>query len=250
MLDHPNVSGSEKLELIYDLHPVCEALVYDSLDVAAALFAERVKQVCELSRGSVSNVDAAVLLSSLNRGLYDFFRFYLQASFTECCHSNEAVNFINALSSSDDIIAAGTRILKAYCIAYASTQSECDHLERARSHIREHISEKLTLDSVSAAINISPSYLSRIFSASSGQTFCEYVRSERIALGCRLLRASNLSIDEISEHCGFSTPNYFSTVFKKCIGQSPAEYRSALNTDKKQNGANLRNNNDTNDRRS
>lgn len=248
MFAYTNASSSEKLELIYDMHSVCEAMIHDSLEAAAALFAERVRQLAALSRGSVSNEDAAVMLSSLNRGLYCFFRFCLQMSFAECCHSNEAENPANTPVSSDDIIAAGTHVLKAYRKAYASAQSECDHLERARSYIREHISDKLTLASVSSAINISPSYLSRVFSASSGQTFCEYVRDERIALGCKLLHAGSLSIDEISEHCGFSTPNYFSTVFKKCIGQSPVEYRAALNANKKQSMASLKNDQDSDDR--
>lgn len=233
MLNDPKTLNEEKLELIYNLHSICEVLMHDSVEAAEALFAERVKAVSALSHGGVSMKDGMIMLTSLNRGLYDFFQFYLHASFTECCHSNEAMNFANALKTNEDLIFTGTSILKDYYEYYCAAKSECDHLERARGHIREHISERLTLESVSSAINISSSYLSRIFSAVAGQTFSEYIRDERIALACKLLRASNISIDDVSERCGFSTPNYFSTVFKKCIGQAPTSYRLSFELNKK-----------------
>lgn len=233
MFDDKKLPNSEKLELIYDLHSVCEALIHDGFEAASALFVKRVRQVSALSHGSISSEDAAIMLASLNMGLYNFFQFYIHASFTRCCHGNDLMSLENGAKTIDELIAAGNGILRAYRQAYASAQSECDHIERARNHIREHISDKLTLESVSSAINISPSYLSRIFSAFAGRTFCEYIRDERIALACKLLGTSNLSIDEVSERCGFSTPNYFSTVFKKCTGQAPAAYRMGANAHKK-----------------
>lgn len=232
-VNNQKILNEDKLERIYNLHPLCEAQMYDSVDAAAALFTERVKAVSMLSHGSVSTEDDMIMLTSLNRGLYDFFQFYLHASFTECCHSNEAINFANSLKTNEDLIFIGARILKTYHEYYRTAKSECDHLERARSHIREHISDKLTLDSVSSAINISSSYLSRIFSAVAGQTFCECIRDARIALACKLLRASNLSVNEVSERCGFSTPNDLSPVFKKCIGQAPMAYRLTVNINKR-----------------
>lgn len=219
----------ERLEQLYNLHSVCEALLYDSPEAAEALFTEHVKQAFSVSQCLINTEEAMILLNSLNRGLYDFFQFYLHASFAECCHKNRVNSYMRCLKTRDDVITLGIAVLETYRKCYCAAQSECDHLERARNYIREHISDKLTLGSVSSAINISPSYLSRIFSAIAGQTFCEYIRDERIALACKLLRASNLLIDEIAERCGFSTPNYFSTVFKKCIGQAPAAYRAEVN---------------------
>lgn len=232
MFTDQQVLNTERLELIYNLHSVCEALMYDSVDAAAALFAERVKEIAA-QPGGISTEESVIMLNSLNRGLYDFFQFYLHASFTVCCHNNRVSASSFALKTYEEIINAGIGILRAYRKTYVSAQSECDHLERARNHIREHISDKITLNSVSSAINISPSYLSRIFSAVAGQTFCDYIRDERIALACKLLRASNLSIDEVSERCGFSTPNYFSTVFRKCMGLAPVAYRTDLRRNKR-----------------
>lgn len=219
----------ERLEQLYNLHAVCEAHLHDSPQAAEALFTEHVKQVFSVSQCSINTEEAMIMLNSLNRSLYDFYQFYFHASFAECCHKNRVNSYMRCLKTRDDVITVGIAILETYRKCYCAAQNECNHLERARNYIREHISDKLTLDSVSSAINISSSYLSRIFSAIAGKTFCEYIRDERIALACKLLCASNLSIDEVSERCGFSTPNYFSTVFKKCMGQAPAAYRAEVN---------------------
>lgn len=232
MLNDRLEPSPERLEQLYNLHSVCEALLYDSPQAAEALFTERVKQAFPASQCFINTEEAMIMLNSLNHGLYDFFQFYLHASFTECCHKNRVNGYMSCLKTSGDVIRVGIGMLESYRECYCAAQSECDHLERARGYIREHISERLTLESVSSAINISSGYLSRIFSAVAGQTFCEYVRDERIALACKLLRASNFSIDEVSERCGFSTPNYFSTVFKKCIGQAPTSYRLSFELNK------------------
>ena len=53
----------------------------------------------------------------------------------------------------------------------------------------------------------------------------EYIRKLRIDKACKLLDHSTLTIDEISEFCGFSDRFHFSKVFKKVKGVSPAEYK-------------------------
>ena len=55
-------------------------------------------------------------------------------------------------------------------------------MEKARSYIREHLAEKLTLTIVAKAVHISSSYLSRVFTALAGQSFCDYICDERMAL--------------------------------------------------------------------
>jgi AraC-like DNA-binding protein len=100
--------------------------------------------------------------------------------------------------------------------------------QQPRIYIREHISEPLSLKMVGDAIHISSGYLSRIFSTLAAQTFCDYINEEKIAFSRKLLSQTSLSIDEIAERCGFNTPNYFATVFKKYMGQSPVAYRNSL----------------------
>lgn len=214
---------NENLELIYNMHSICEALIYDSLSSASVLFNERVKKVSNIYDHQIPEVEAMIMITSLNRCLYDFFQFYMHLSLTECCYRNRVTAGLYKTES--DIKEGGIKVLTDYYNAFVTRREACDHLEKARIYIREHISESLTLGNIGEAIHISSSYLSRIFSSLAGQSLSDYINEERISLSRKLLTQTNLSIDEISGQCGFNTPNYFSTVFKKYMGQSPVCYR-------------------------
>jgi transcriptional regulator GlxA family with amidase domain len=53
----------------------------------------------------------------------------------------------------------------------------------------------------------------------------EYVLKTRLAAAAELLSATELSVTEIGVRCGFSSPAYFSRVFKEETGLSPLRYR-------------------------
>ena len=83
----------------------------------------------------------------------------------------------------------------------------------------------MSLNTVAAQVNISPSYFSTIFSGETGQTFVEYLTELRIEKAKQLLATASYSIKEICLGVGYSDPNYFSRIFKKVTGQTPTEYR-------------------------
>lgn len=57
-----------------------------------------------------------------------------------------------------------------------------------------------------------------------GQKPTEFIRSIRLKKAARLLSATNLSVVEIAEMVGFSTPSYFSKCFKEMFGVLPTQY--------------------------
>ncbi len=228
---------TEYLELLYNLHNICEALIYDGIDGAEALLMQRLNLIRSLNDGAISVFDGLILITSLNRCIYDFFQFYMHISFTACCYKCSAI-VIDAENKNIDITEAALTVLRAYNDAYTGSRELSSYFEKARSYIRSHISEDLTLSSVGKAIHISGGYLSHIFSSLAGQTFCSYVRDERMTLARQLLQGTNLSIDEIAAQTGFSSPGYFASVFKRYMGISPSAYR-IKNSGKAPKAANL-----------
>lgn len=178
-------NNSAYLELIYNLHSICEALAYDGLEGACALLRNRLKQVAQAQGGCIPTVDGMILVTSLNRSLYDFFQFYMHISFTQCCYENRVQ--LEMMQSNEAICRAGVKVLSDYYRAFSDKKEICSHLEKARIYIREHLSEKLTLSEVAGAVHLSSSYLSHIFQALAGQSFCDYIRDERMALARQLL---------------------------------------------------------------
>lgn len=98
-------------------------------------------------------------------------------------------------------------------------------VRRCKEYIEEHYAENLSLDTVARAVGISKSYLSMVFKQEMGINFSVYLTAYRIEQAKQLLTGSNLKIYEIAEKVGFSTPYYFSKVFKEQTGMSCKEYK-------------------------
>ncbi|PHV69451.1 hypothetical protein CS063_15755 [Sporanaerobium hydrogeniformans] len=102
------------------------------------------------------------------------------------------------------------------------------HISRAKKYLAVHLREAITLDQVVDHLGIGKSYFCRLFRKVTGQTFSSYLSEKRIAASTHLLRNSSLSILEIALQCGFSSASYYTTTFKKVMGQTPLEYRNQL----------------------
>ena len=92
-------------------------------------------------------------------------------------------------------------------------------------YISEHLHEALSLEQVANHFALNPSYFSRKFKSVIGTNFKNYIIFARVGKAQQMLTNSNLSLSDISSACGFQDSNYFSTVFKRIIGVSPAKFR-------------------------
>jgi AraC-like DNA-binding protein len=97
-------------------------------------------------------------------------------------------------------------------------------LDEIKSHIDSHYHTDISRESVAETFNISPGYLSRLFSKESDVKFNEYLKLARISRSKTLLTNTNLKINEVSEKCGFTDTNYFCKVFRD-INDCTLEYR-------------------------
>lgn len=99
-------------------------------------------------------------------------------------------------------------------------------IQNSLNVIHNSFTEKISLSDVAAEIHVNPTYLSRKFQQEVGVAFSEYLNHCRIKKAkAFLLDHPNWSIQEVAENSGFSSQNYFSTLFKKVEGLSPKEFR-------------------------
>lgn len=96
----------------------------------------------------------------------------------------------------------------------------------ARDYISENYNKELTLANLASHFSISQSHFSRLFKQETNSTPMEYIIQIRLSNAQKLLRESNLKISYIATHCGFNDVSYFSYIFKKRFGISPASYRN------------------------
>lgn len=93
-----------------------------------------------------------------------------------------------------------------------------------KKYISDHIREKLTLNKVAEVFNISPNYLSILFSKYNEIGFSDYINQSKVEEAKVMMRDGDLKIYEISDLLGFESAFYFSRVFKKVTGSSPRDY--------------------------
>lgn len=99
--------------------------------------------------------------------------------------------------------------------------------------VREYVEqnywrEDFSLQDAADSVNLSMQYMSKLFRKEMGVTFVDYLTSVRIRKSIDLFQNEELKIYEIAERVGYATQHYFSTVFKKNLGVSPAEYRKRM----------------------
>lgn len=99
-------------------------------------------------------------------------------------------------------------------------------VKRAQSMIHEFYQTGITLEEISAKLNITPEYLGTQFYKETGIHFSEYIKNYRINKAKELLIGTTLKQYDVAAKVGYGDPKYFGRVFKECTGLRPAEYRN------------------------
>ncbi len=102
---------------------------------------------------------------------------------------------------------------------------ENDTVGLAISFMLEHLSGKLKLQEIAAATGLSASHFSRLFQNSTGHSPIDYFIQLKVQRACRLLDHPGWLVADVSREMGFDDQFYFSRVFRKVMGVSPAIYR-------------------------
>ena len=91
--------------------------------------------------------------------------------------------------------------------------------------IAKHYQEKLMLEQIARAANISRSEALRCFRTLAGQTPVEYLLNHRLRQAQRLLISTEKTITEIAQASGFESVAYFDRVFRRTFGCTPRQMR-------------------------
>ncbi|MBB5836129.1 helix-turn-helix transcriptional regulator [Kribbella italica] len=99
------------------------------------------------------------------------------------------------------------------------------HLRRARDVADRNYAEPLDLAGLARAAGVSKYHFLRCFAAEYGETPMQYVTRRRIERATDLLRATNLTVTEVSILVGYSALGSFTRRFTELVGVSPSEYQ-------------------------
>jgi AraC-like DNA-binding protein/mannose-6-phosphate isomerase-like protein (cupin superfamily) len=95
----------------------------------------------------------------------------------------------------------------------------------AIAYLRQHLQEPVRMSDLVRHVGFSRARMFDMFKAQTGLTPNDYLQRLRIEKAQEQLKQTNLSVTEIGLATGFSTGQYFSTVFGRYTGVSPTRFR-------------------------
>lgn len=95
-------------------------------------------------------------------------------------------------------------------------------------HIYMNYDKRISLDDLAEIVYLNPYYISHLIKNTSGLSFQNFLNYVRLEHAEKLLAENKLTLTQVSESCGFSSPSYFNKCFKIWYNMTPAEYRAQL----------------------
>lgn len=100
-------------------------------------------------------------------------------------------------------------------------------IEKVKKYLYENY-RHASLEEASSCVNLSPTYLSKVFKEKSGMNFSEMLTKVRMEKSCELLRDSQYKAYDVAFYVGYDNPKNFSRAFKAYYKISPMEYRKQV----------------------
>ena len=112
---------------------------------------------------------------------------------------------------------------------YLNEDKDIARLKEMMNYLHLHYTDKINLQQIAAAVNISERECLRCFNKTIGTTPMKYLTRYRISVAAGLLANSDLNVTEIGRLTGFESPSHFALTFRKMVDMTPREYRKAAN---------------------
>jgi two-component system response regulator YesN len=93
-------------------------------------------------------------------------------------------------------------------------------------YVDQHYFHPVSLEELASAMKMNASYLSALFSQTTGVTFHEFLGEIRLSKARELLRDPRNRVDEVARAAGYASPDAFRHAFKAHEGLSPEAWRA------------------------
>ncbi len=93
------------------------------------------------------------------------------------------------------------------------------------SYVHTNFQKNISVTELSQHFSCTPNYIGKLFTKHTGITFNNYLNELRLKYACNMLRFSNLPVKDIAIMAGYSSIEYFFSVFKKNLRITPMDYR-------------------------
>ena len=99
-------------------------------------------------------------------------------------------------------------------------------------YVEQNVAEPISLSALADIAGCSLSRFKTRFREETGQTPALYITATKVERAKQELERTDQSVTDIAYNLGWSSGNYFCTVFKKLTGLSPLQYRKQSREEK------------------
>lgn len=99
------------------------------------------------------------------------------------------------------------------------------HVLKILRYIDEHITEKMSLKSISNEIGLTKEYTAYIFKKQTNKTITNYINERKMLLAKELMLRNKVSLNDLSAYLGYENYNYFSRLFKRHFDITPTNFK-------------------------
>lgn len=142
-------------------------------------------------------------------------------------HMIEKVSDINILEDIKQQVGIIAEMICRHVNEYKSNNDEPPAVikEVIRFIEDKYKDDSLGISTIANYFNLNPDYLSRMFKGHTGESMLHFINKLRVHMAKKLLKETDMSLNEIMIETGFTNSSYFFRIFKKHEGITPNQYR-------------------------
>ncbi len=169
----------------------------------------------------ISNTKIVLFSSHQN---YEYFRSAIK---------NKVLDYLLKPIKYDELLACFEKVREILQEEQGVNLSESKtYYEQIVAEVKAYIEENYknaSLELAAERVNLSSSYLSKIFKDKSGVGFSDYLLKVRMEQACKMLENIHYKSYDIAYYLGYDNPKNFSRAFKSYFNLSPTEFRNLEN---------------------
>ena len=172
--------------------------------------------------GKIQDVCNSELLTDLCGVIRPFSEYTFTPIYTELlelsCNEGPAVeNLINEL-----LHKLNAEICRINYVKYKPQKTYCSEMI---NYMQNNLHKEITLDDLSAHVNLNKNYLVRLFKETYGNTPINVLIGLRMERASDLISNTDMPISDIADVCGYNSTSYFIAEYKKHFGITPLKQR-------------------------
>jgi AraC-like DNA-binding protein len=98
-------------------------------------------------------------------------------------------------------------------------------LGNAIDYVEFHYADEFKIADLADECHMSETHFRRVFQEKMNMSPIEYVNFVRVKKACELIDKTDVSMEEVAERVGFSTPSTFNRNFRRIMGTSPYQWK-------------------------